>query len=121
MIVNDINLSLATWALGLEQAKANVAANNIANANVSGSIREVRFEQLLSDVAKAVQSGDNTGAMSLFKQEIVSHETTGTTLFNGVALDNEVAELSAAQGRYRVIAEALSRQFGLMSLATRGR
>jgi len=37
-----------------------------------------------------------------------------------VALDGEVADMSAASGRYQALADGVSRQFALMQLAIRG-
>ncbi len=37
-----------------------------------------------------------------------------------LALDGEVAQMSAASGRYQALADGVSRQFALMQLAVRG-
>ncbi|MNF08545.1 hypothetical protein D3C80_2089910 [compost metagenome] len=37
-----------------------------------------------------------------------------------LALDGEVAQMSAASGRYQALADGVSRQFALMQLAIRG-
>lgn len=118
---NDLIIDVASWALKVERLRANVAAENIATANISGKTQRIDFDALINEMSSVVRSGDSRAFDALTKRDIKIETESNKSLFNSVALDNEVAELSAAKGRYKIISEALSRQFGLMSLATKGR
>ena len=118
---SELTVELATWAMSLERAKATVASDNIANANITGKTKSVNFDQLIGQVEQAIKSGNQQEATRLMQKAYEVNVTKSDSLFDGVALDKEVADLSAAKGRYKVIAESLSKKFGLMSIATKGR
>ncbi|MBA4152199.1 MAG: flagellar biosynthesis protein FlgB [Acinetobacter sp.] len=115
-------LDAVRLSMSVEEARARVAAHNIAMANVPGS-RSMRLE--LGDAMQALQLAH--GDASAFKQalhtlqamdlsaQVMPHRDAAP-----VALDSEVADLSAASGRYQALADSVSRQFALMQLAMRG-
>lgn len=109
-------------AMNLEQLRARVAAQNIAMANVPGA------PAMRVDVAGALAAvrgsrGDdnlfaqNLEALARQDLDLYLHEIPTST---PLALDGEVAQMSAASGRYQALAEGVSRQFGLMQLAIKG-
>lgn len=120
----DMGLVIDTvqLAMSMEHSRAKMAAHNIATANVPGSqAMRVNVDQPLAQLRGA------RGDAALFAQTLQSLQNsevqayqqtypTGTPL----ALDGEVAELSAASGRYQALADGVSRQFGLMQLAIKG-
>lgn len=120
----DMGLMVDTvrLAMGLEEAKARVAAHNIAMSSVPGSkAMQLDVTEALSALrtaqddpfafAQTLRSLQATDIASL-----VQPRSSGAT----VALDSEVADMSAASGRYQALADGVSRQFALMQLAIRG-
>lgn len=120
----DIGLTIDAvhLAMNLEQVRAKVTANNIANANVPGS-RPMRLNlgqplsqlraslldpALLAQTLKTLSEAD--------PQKYLQPLPAGAPL----ALDDQIAEMSAASGRYQALADGVSRQFALMQLAMRG-
>ncbi|MDO8330483.1 MAG: hypothetical protein Q7T36_08445 [Fluviicoccus sp.] len=110
-------------SMQLEEARAKVAARNISMANVPGS-HAIRF-----DIASAMQmlhaslSDADTLAsavMELNSEGVDSRIRTPSGLSTRIELDEEVAELSSASGRYQALADGVSRQFALMQLAVKG-
>lgn len=119
-VSTDFTIELSNWAMSLESMRAQVASENIANANISGVTKSVDFESLISSVTNALDNGDLESAQRLFGADVEVSSRSSNSLFGGVSLDSEVADLSSSQGRYKVIADALSRKFGLMLLSSRG-
>jgi flagellar basal body rod protein FlgB len=109
-------------AMSLEHARAKMAAYNIAMANVPGS-RATRLDVAMplaqlraarGDVALFAQALDELRASDLQAYEQMQPVDTP------LALDGEVAEMSAASGRFQALADGVSRQFALMQLAIKG-
>lgn len=109
-------------AMNLEQLRARVAAQNIAMANVPGA------PAMRVDVAGAMAAlRGSRRDDNLFAQNLDALARQDLDLYlrdiptsSPLALDGEVAEMSAASGRYQALAEGVSRQFGLMQLAIKG-
>ncbi|MDZ4298832.1 MAG: hypothetical protein U0998_00535 [Moraxellaceae bacterium] len=123
-MTTDIGLMLdaVRLSMGVEEARARVAAHNIAMANVPGS-RPMRLE--LGDAMQALRLAH--GDTSAFEQALQSLQKMDLSMqvmprhdVASVALDSEVADLSAASGRYQALADSVTRQFALMQLAMRG-
>jgi flagellar basal-body rod protein FlgB len=124
MMSADMGLAIDTVriVMNLEQMRAKVAAHNIAMANVPGS------QAMRLDASGALATlRASRGSPELFAQTLQSMklqdldaylQTQPTT--TPLALDGEVAEMSAASGRYQALADGVSRQFALMQLAIRG-
>ncbi len=120
----DMGLMVDTvrLAMGIEEAKARVAAHNIAMASVAGN------KAMQLDIAEAIsalrtaQSDPFAFAQTLKSLQatdiasLVKPRSSDVT----IALDSEVADMSAASGRYQALADGVSRQFALMQLAIRG-
>jgi flagellar basal-body rod protein FlgB len=109
-------------AMSLEHTRAKMAAHNIAMANVPGS-RATRLDVAMplaqlraarGDVALFAQALDELRASDLQAYEQMQPVDTP------LALDGEVAEMSAASGRFQALADGVSRQFALMQLAIKG-
>lgn len=120
----DMNLAIETvrFAMSLEQLRAKVAAHNIAMANVPGgkAMRLNGYEPMA-----ALRGLHNDP--ELFGQALRSLQDSELTPYlqrytpsAPLALDGEVAQMSAASGRYQALADGVSRQFALMQLAVRG-
>ncbi|MHA6194751.1 hypothetical protein ACX3YG_10315 [Pseudomonas wadenswilerensis] len=109
-------------AMNLEQLRARAAAQNIAMANVPGaSALRVDVGGALAAVRGSLHD-DNLFAQNLdalARQDLAGY-LRDIPSSAPVALDAEVAEMSAASGRYQALADGVSRQFGLMQLAIKG-
>lgn len=120
----DVSLTLdaVRLAMGLERARANVLAHNIAMANVAGN-RAARLDL----TAPLAQLSSARGDSAQFAQTLKTLAATDAMTYRrelpvdqSISLDAEVAELSAASGRFQALADGVSRQFALMQLAARG-
>lgn len=109
-------------AMNLEQLRARAAAQNIAMVNVPGApVMRVDVAGALA-ASRGSRHDDNLFAQNL---EALARQDLDVYLQDipastPLALDAEVAEMSAASGRYQALAEGVSRQFGLMQLAIKG-
>lgn len=120
----DIGLTLDAvhLAMNLEQVRARVVAHNIATANVPGS-RAMRMNvgeplgQLRAALADPALLAQTLHAL---KAERPQKYQQTLPLDTPLALDDQVAEMSAASGRYQALTDGVSRQFALMQLAMRG-
>ena len=121
MISTDFTIELSQWALSLERMRASVASENIANANITGTKKTINFEAIVKSMDSAIQSGNSDLARNVIAKDIEIEQVASDSMFGGVLLDAEVTDLSASQGRYKVIADSLSKKFGLMTLAVKGR
>jgi flagellar basal-body rod protein FlgB len=118
----SIAVDAVRLAMSFEQTRAKVAAHNIAMANVPGS-QALRFN--VAEPLAALRS--MRGDPELFAQTLRSMQSNDLTPYlqsysmtTPLALDGEVAEMSAASGRYQALADGVSRQFALMQLAIQG-
>lgn len=117
LVVDTVRL-----AMSVEEARARVAAHNIAMANVPGS------KAMKLDVTEAMSALRTAQSDPFaFAQELRSLQASDLSTFvqprgvdAAVALDSEVADMSAASGRYQALADGVSRQFALMQLSIRG-
>lgn len=118
----SLTVDIVRLAMGLEQARAKVAAHNIAMANVPGS-KVMHLDLGGAQAAlRAVSSNPE-----LFEPTLAALQASEGSPYlqtqvplTPLALDGEVAELSAASGRYQALADGVSRQFALMQLAIKG-
>lgn len=119
----DMTLAVETArvSMGLEQFRAKIAAHNIATASLPGS-QAMKFDA--SAARSQLQAG--VGSDQLFLQSLRALEQDFNSFLRPqssatpLALDAEVAEVSAASGRYQALADGVSRQFALMQLSIRG-
>lgn len=117
-----ITLDAVHLAMNLEHVRAKVVAHNIANANVPGSqamrlnVGEplAQLRAALSDPALLAQT------LQALRAESPQKYQQTLPLDTPLALDDQIAEMSAASGRYQALADGVSRQFALMQLAMRG-
>lgn len=124
MASSELAIDVTSWAMRLEQMKAEVASRNIATASQPGAKPlQVNFAAQLEGLRAAMQAGDVTSEQlsGLLNQSFGTAPATTTALNGGVALDSEVADLTSAELRYKTLAEALSRQMSLLSLAASGK
>lgn len=118
-----VPIEMAGWAMRLEQSRAEAASFNIATANVAGSRPVyVDFASQLEALRSLVASGEAEAANDIAL--IVGQSPTLTPLpasQEAAALDEEVASLAAAELRFKTLAETISREFALLTLAASGR
>lgn len=120
----DYSLTLDTvrLAMGLEELRARIAAQNIATANIPNSASLY----LDSDAALGALRSARTDP-DLFRRRLAetrldeqSPYLHASDTLSAAPLDAQVAELSAASGKYQALADGVSRQFALMQLAIKG-
>jgi|GEM_PF-2295522 len=107
----------------LQEARARVAAQNIALANIPNS--KVSYLDINTPMSqlRAALADPVTLVETIDRQSLQSIESLVSKRHQNIdvlSLDNEVAELSTASGRYQALADGLSRQFALMQMAVRG-
>ncbi len=122
----DITTEAVRLALGVQQLRAEYAAQNIARANTPGA-QAVRLDfnasqSLLTQAAAAPvgQDASVSAALSVAADQLRPVEqlqAPGTP----IQLDEEVANLASANLDYQALSESLSRHFGLMRLAITGK
>jgi len=118
----DVGLTLdrVRLALAMEEARARIAAHNIAMASTPGS-KAMQLDATESQLATGAAQHDPAAfaqaleALSAFDGHVSVRSSNPV-----IALDHEVADMSAASGRYQALADGVSRQFALMQLAIRG-
>lgn len=123
-MINDASLLVDTVSavMRLEEMRAQVAARNIAMANVPGGRAErfdaaLQYNKLRSAVSEASRlAGEVASLRQLRSSDLVWSEAAGVS----PSLDSQVLEMSAASARYQALGEGVSRQFALMRLAIGG-
>jgi flagellar basal body rod protein FlgB len=123
-MINDASLLVdaVSAVMRLEEARAQVAARNIAMANVPGSRPErfdatLQYDKLRAAVLDASRFAGEVAQMADAPvTDYVQPEAAGVTL----SLDAQVLEMSSASARYQALGEGVSRQFALMRLAIGG-
>lgn len=123
MASSDLVIDVTSWAMRLEQAKADMASRNIAAANIPGSRpMQVDFASQVSLLKNAVYTGANAESIAgLLSQSFGTTASKNIGIGGGVQLDTEVADLTSAELRYRTLAEGLSRQLSLLTIAASGK
>ncbi len=123
MASSDLVIDVISWAMRLEQAKADMASRNIASANIPGSRpMQVDFASQINLLKNTLYTGANTESVAgLLRQPFTTVESDNVGIGGGVQLDSEVADLTSAELRYKTLAEVLSRQLSLLTIAASGR
>jgi len=123
-MATDRGLILASvgLAMTIEEARARVAAYNIAMANMPGS-KAIQLDATSSQMALRASQHDPFAFAQALKSVNALGMAGQVSLRSSnpvISLDSEVADMSAASGRYQALADGVSRQFALMQLAIRG-
>lgn len=123
MASSELVIDVISWAMRLEQTKADMASRNIAAANIPGSHpMQVDFTSQINLLKNAVSTGaDAESVAGLLHQPFATLESKNVGISGGVQLDSEVADLTSAELRYKTLAEALSRQLSLLTIAASGK
>ncbi len=123
MASSDLVIDVTSWAMRLEQTKADMASRNIAAANIPGSRpMQVDFANQVNLLKNAVYTGADTESIAgLLRQSFGTTASKNTGIGGGVQLDTEVADLTSAELRYKTLAEGLSRQLSLLTIAASGK
>ncbi len=117
MISGDIAIDVSSWAMTQHMTQAQVAAENIVRArSVGGTANTTNFSSMILAVDAALATGDKAAVRAAIS-ESSSIVAAGV---GRVTVDNEVANLVSAEGRFKVLAHGISKKLGLMSLAANG-
>ena len=107
---------LLGMALDAAQMRQQAIAQNMANVNTPGyRPLSVRFEEHLTSQRETLARGGNVNlaSMASFRPSMVESSNPEET----VALDDQVAQLSANVLHHHVLLRALNKHFALMGLA----
>ncbi len=116
---NEHTIDAVRLALGMYQMRAYVASLNIANANAPGArALQADFSTAQAALESAAAGSSEPGLTQALKR---LQDDTPVRTQDPIQLDQQVGEMAAATMGYQSLGEALSRQFGLMRLATTGR
>lgn len=119
----DITTEAVRLGLDLAQVRAEIASNNVAQANMPGAMLQ-RAD--FGDALAALAAAENGGSGAESRLQAISQaslrgkiEQSGTA--DAASLDDQVAELSTQGLAYRALTDGLSRHFALMQLAISGK
>jgi flagellar basal body rod protein FlgB len=118
---NHLTIGAVSLALDMAQRRAEIASHNIAYADVpGGTVQRADFGGALALLQRVADGGrvDEQSLASARLGQVAAPRGDG--LDGGFSLDHEVTELAIANAHYQALAEALNRQFGLMSIAMSG-
>ena len=115
-INNDPVQAMASRMLDATSLRGRVLANNLANADTPGFVRQdVPFE---ASLAQAVKSGQ----LESFEPTVVSDRVTpAKTDGNNVAIDSELAELNKTAMMHQMAVQFLQTSLGMQRLAINGK
>ena len=117
MISNDFTIELASWAMSQRMSEAHIAAENIVRSNSVGAVRSTgNFQEILSALINSARLEDVNGVRNAMASSVEISATSGES----IAIDQEVADMTSAQGGYSALANAVSLKLGLMSIAANG-
>jgi len=121
----DLTLEAVRVGLDLDQLKMQMAANNIARADVPGTrLESANFSEALAALHEATKDpyANPARLASITPQTLRADiQPSGAIGTNLIALDDEIAELNADSVSYRALATGLTRRFALMQLAIAGK
>lgn len=123
---NDLTIESVRLALGMQQLRAEMAAQNIASANMSGA-RAMRLDfgasqALLVQAAEQGMHPDPSLERALSAAaDALPNAAVPDPEGGSIQLDEQVADAASANLGYQALSEALSRRFGLMRLAIAGK
>lgn len=123
---NDLTIESVRLAMGMQQLRAETAAQNIARANVPGA-RAARLDFGVSQSLLAQAAGRNADLDPALKRSLADaanampHSAVLDLEGMPIQLDEQVADAASANLGYQALSEALSRHFGLMRLVIAGR
>lgn len=111
-------------ALGMAEARAQIASSNIANAHITG-FRPQRID--FSGVVGLLREADDSSTLSparLYSEgeaDLRGAIHTPVAESGNVDLAGQVADLTLANLDYRALTEGLNREFAMMQLAIGGK
>ena len=122
MASSELSIEVIKWSMGLQQARTHIATQNIATANVAGA----RFGKLnsMSALQNAQLAFGQSSSAESFRSSVFNQPLQSLTSYDEaktVALDEQVADMTSAELKYRILAETMTRQLSLLSLAASGR
>lgn len=122
MSSSDLVIDIASWSMRMEKAKVDTASINIASANIPGSTAlQVDFSSQINLVKSAIDSEVDFTTLKNILSQPLDEAVSKNNYFADVQLDTEVANLTSAEMRYKTLAEAMSRQLSILTLAAAGR
>lgn len=117
----DFTPALISWRMSLDQARARIASNNIANVDTNGFVpQRLNFAAELSRLQAAAADPETLrDALAGVQAEgfTTVAETPNSLLGSPVNLDQEIASMVSANTDYQSMVEGLNRYFSLLHLA----
>lgn len=121
MLPVNVVTSAVGLALDMAERRAAVASHNVAVADVPGASLQRADFGTATGMLERVADGEEVDAARLSAADTATvREWSADRDVDGVSLDHEVTELALANAHYQALAEALNRQFGLMTIAMSG-
>lgn len=120
-MIEQVTLDLLQLNMDIKQAQHKAHAANVANANIPGADKlAVDFSSLLASIDS--YHGDKSALVESIRDNWQSQLQSNTSKLNNedIKLDEESAQLLLASGKYKLLAESVSRKLGLMSVAVSG-
>ena len=116
--MSDSTVELVKLAMNIAQKEQYIATQNIALANVKGQqASRADFSNLLDRLA-SMEQGDRAKSVS---QNLNDWDSISASAIHSssshVELDREVANSLMAAGKYKTLADSVSRKLGLMQTA----
>jgi flagellar basal-body rod protein FlgB len=125
---NDITTEAIRLAMSMNQMRAEYASQNISKSNTPGAkaahLDFANSQGLLEQTASLSTSDINQEGLLRMLADAASAPASGERMdvfSDTINLDEEVADMAAANLKYQALTESLNRHFGLMRLATTGR
>lgn len=119
----EFQIDAVSMALNLHEARARLAAVNIANASKPGAtVLRADFAAAQDALGQALETADAGAAAHWLDAAARALRVAPTpTESEPIRADEQIAEMSAATLDYQALTETLNRRFGLMRLAVTGR
>lgn len=120
--MSNITIEALRLAMGMQEMKARIASENIANAgNPESRTMRLDFSAAQSALAGIVHSPAHADTSGLHRAAEEVRSLAPDFTDEPVRADEQVADMTVAAFNYQALGEALSRHFGLMRLAITGR
>lgn len=122
--MSDMRLAITSVRFGLNLAllRAQVAAQNIAQANRPGATRlTVDMTESLNELQRiTIDPAEFSRRLTRLQGEVMSRNIR-MAVSQDTSFDTEIEAMVAASGRYQALIDGVSRQLALMQLALGGR
>lgn len=117
----DPLIAISSWSLDIEKSKAKVYALNVANSSTGQAAKVESFDELLQIAATAYENNNSNKLASITDPRQLSPSSPYVSVGGPVNLDEQIALLSQSAGRYKVIANAISKKLGFFEIVSKGK